>query len=249
MKLGTAGAILVTVITTTEGKKSKTGDSKDGAYKPGSTSWGDDWKKDNDDWSLDDDWRPSDSWKWSSSGKTGKSGSDWWGSGKSGKSGSSRDGQSPFFCEYKTFFLDLDDILDDPKSTEGGITTTYTNFKVYKDSSSVGDKDYDGVFSFQRTRVSDSSCQGQAMLGINGRPIFTDQLYASTMCDPMEDDPEKSGYITDGGITGGFGSFAGATGTMVYDISSDNIGKLKFWFCLPNGLKNSWGSSSDSWDH
>jgi hypothetical protein len=37
-------------------------------------------------------------------------------------------------------------------------------------------------------------------------------------------------------FTAGFGDFAGATGIMEYDVSGD-VGEVKFYFCLPIGLK------------
>ena len=261
MKIATAGAIIAaTVVTTAEGKKAKTQDSKDsrdGVWgDPHAEKWSshNSWSKDDDDWWAphDDDWRSHDSWdkpkwSWSNSGKSGKSGSSssWWGSGKSGKSGSLnlRNGDGAFYCKSKTIFLDLDNIVNEEDFNNGKVRTTYTTFDAYKSSSLSGSSD--GLFSFKR--VEDTySCQGSAMLGLDGNfKNPKNQIYASTVCDPDEEDPTDEGYITPGGITGGFGDFAGATGIMEYDVSGD-VGKVKFYFCLPIGLK--WGSSWDSWD-
>jgi hypothetical protein len=246
MKIATAGAIIAaTVVTTAEAKKSKTQDSKDsrdGVWgDPHAEKWSshNSWSKDDDDWwaPSDDDWRSHDSWdkpKWSNRR-----------SGKGGKSGSLeiRDGGGAFDCKSKTIYLDLDNIVNEEDFKNGEVRTTYTTFDAYKSSSLSGSSD--GRFSFKR--VEDSfSCQGSAMLGLDGNP--QNQIYASTVCDPEEEDPTDEKYITPGGITGGFGDFAGATGIMEYDVSGD-VGKVKFYFCLPIGLKwGSWGSSWDSWD-
>ena len=251
MKIATAGAIIAaTVVTTAEGKKAKTQDSKDsrdGVWgDPHAEKWSshNSWSKDDDDWwaPSDDDWRSHDSWdkpKWSNSGKSGKSGnsSSWWGSGKGGKSGSLeiRNGGGAFNCKSKTIYLDLDNIVNEEDFNNGKVRTTYTTFDAYKSSSLSGSSD--GRFSFKR--VDDGfSCQGSAMLSLDydgslGGP--NNQIFASSVCDPLVDNPESNGYITPGGITAGFGDFAGATGIMEYEVSA-NVGEVKFHYCLPIGL-------------
>ncbi len=233
MKIATAITILVTV-TTSEGKKSKTSNdyynSKDGDRF--AARWGQD-----DDWrsSSDDDWgRGSSSWN-SKAGKGSKSG-----------------GDSAFHCYSKTYYIDLDEAMDELR-TQNGISDAYVDYKVYKKSSDVGNSNYDGVFAFTKQYAGEFSCQGKGMLGLDGGPIFKDQIYFNTMCDPDEEDPTESAFITDGGITGGYGKYASATGTVEYEV--DNLtGELKFWICLPNGTTKRWGSSwasSSSWssDH
>lgn len=228
MKIATAISVFSTLIATSEGKKSKTSNdfynSKDGDRFAAR-------------WGSDDDWN---------------SNSNSWSSGKSGKSGSSG-GSGGFDCSSKTFYLDLEqnEILDDV-SDGGKFESFYTNYKVFKSSNDVGDNNFDGVFSFTRISVSDFSCQGQGMLGLGDDPNFKDQIYFSTMCDPTETAADRQGFITEegGGITGGFGYYAGATGTVTYSTSGDT-GTLKFWICIPDGVKRwgSWGSSSSSWDN
>mmetsp|Transcript_17080 Transcript_17080/g.25742 ORF Transcript_17080/g.25742 Transcript_17080/m.25742 type:complete len:273 (+) Transcript_17080:105-923(+) len=272
MKTATAISILATVITTSEGKKSKTSNdfynSKDGdrfaaKWEPSHDDWwggapshDDRWggHDDHDDWwapsssSHDEWWAPSshDEWRGSSAkprsgwnSKSSKSSNEWWGSsakpsnGWSSKSSKSS-GSSGFHCKHKTFYIDLDpdEILDDVEVGSNKFTNSYTNYRAYKSSSDVGNNSYDGIFAYRKEHVSDFSCQGQGMLGLDGGPIFKDQIYVSTMCDPFIDEPENSGFITDGGITGGFGDYASATGTMKYE-KSGGTGKLKFWICLP----------------
>jgi len=235
MKIAIATTVLAKAVATTEGKKAKTS----GDYR-----------------SMDGDRFAA---KWVSSSSNGWSGEDddWnssW-SSKSGKGGKSGSGGGSFECQYKTFYIDINssDILDDPKTSGGGIAVTYTNFKVYKESKDVGNTSYDGVLAYQRVEPSNNSCQGQIMLGVGGGgPVYKDQIYVSLMCDPTIDDTSDSGYITDGGITGGIGSYAMATGTMSYETSSSSVGKVKLWYCLPYGARESWGSSwgddDDSWD-
>lgn len=227
MKIITTGAILAAVIPTTYGKKSKTSNdfynSKDGDRF--AARW--------DDWS-------------SSSGDN----DDWWASSWSGKAskGSKSGGGSSFQCKSKTYYIDLDNIEDDVETSSNKFTNSYTNYKVYKSSSDVGNNSYDGIFSYTRSTVSDFSCQATGMLGLDGGPTFKNQIYFNTMCDPEASGPAKSNWITDGGITSGFGDYAMATGTVKYEISG-TTGKLKFWYCLPYGMRDSWGSSaSSSWD-
>eukprot|EP00985_Skeletonema_marinoi_P035205 scaffold45941_cov124-Skeletonema_marinoi.AAC.1 len=278
MKTATAISILATVITTSEGKKSKTSNdfynSKDGdrfaaKWEPSHDDWWgtpsppapshDDWwgEPRNDDWwgapNHDDDddddwWAPSSSspdewWRsgakprrgYSSKSSKSSNGHDSWNgwSGKGNKLSSSNSGSSGFHCKHKTIYIDLDEdnILDDVE-VGGRFTNSYVNYRAYKSSDDVGNNSYDGIFAYRRESVSDFSCQGQAMLGLDGGPIFKDQIYISTMCDPGIDDPLNSEFITDGGITGGFGDYASATGTMKYE-KSGGTGKLKFWICLP----------------
>jgi len=301
MKTATAISILATVITTSEGKKSKTSNdfynSKDGdrfaaKWEPGHDEpshddwWGAPSHDDHDDWwapsssshdewwapsssSHDEWWAPSshDEWwgssakprsgwnsKSSKSGWNSKSSKSGWSSKSSKPSGSWNgwsgkgdgwSGSSGFHCKHKTFYIDLDDILDDNESGSNKFTNSYHNYRAYKSSSDVGNNSYDGIFAYRREHVSELSCQGQGMLGLDGGPIFKDQIYVSTMCDPFIDEPENSGFITDGGITGGFGDYASATGTMKYE-KSGGTGKLKFWICLPYGTK--WGSSGGDWE-
>ncbi len=236
MKIATAIAILATVITSSEGKKSKTSNdyyhSKDGdrfAEKWGSSSSSD----------SSNDW-------WS--GKSGKSGS-----GRYSKGGKSGHGSSAFHCSSETFYLDVDNLLDEDTRSQNGFDDHYADYKVYKESSEVsdssGDTSYDGVFAYKTQFISNFSCQGIGMLGLGGGPKFDDQIYFNTMCDPKDEDSGSDGFITPGGITGGFGRYRGATGTVEYDVSG-NTGKLKFWICLPNGLRQSsesnWESSSSS---
>jgi hypothetical protein len=277
MKIATVAAILATVITTTEGKKSKTsGDwrSKDGdphAAKWGSKGWGSNGWRDDDDWwgwPDKDDWWSSDNddwWGWS--GKSGKSSSGDWGKGNSwgwsGKSGKSSSGDwgkgkgswdSAFYCKYKTCYIDVskNGLLDGEGSNDGGIRTTYDNYALYKSISNVGSDFYDGVVSYQRVTTGKNSCQGHVILGVNGvGPIYKDQIYVTTTCDP----DNGNMFITDGGITGGLGYYALATGTMTFIASGDLVGKLKYWYCLPYGVErswwggSSWGDSWDSWGH
>ena len=214
MKIATAGVILATVASSTEGKKSKTSNdfynSKDGdrfaaRYASSSSSS----SSDSDYW-----WRGSSSW-----------------SGKAGKGGKSGSGSGSNSCRLRTYYLDLDDILDDVDTKVNKIDMTYTNYKVYKDEDDVGNSVYDGVLSLSRKFVSEFSCQAQGMLGLDGGPIFEDQIYFSSMCNPDENDPTQSGFITSGGITGGFGYYLGATGDVEYETSGD-VGELKLWICL-----------------
>ena len=143
---------------------------------------------------------------------------------KSGKQGDASN------CTTTTIFLDLDLIVNEEDFNNGGVRTTYTTFGAYKSSSLIGSSEADGLFSFKR--VEDGfSCQGSAMLSLDGN-----QIYASTVCDKDEEDPTSGGYITPGGITAGFGDFAGATGIMEYDVSGD-VGEVKFYIRLPIGLK------------
>ena len=234
MKIATAVSIVATLVTTSEGKKSKT--SNDFYHSKDGDRFAARWGGDDDDWSShDDDW--SKSW----SGKSGKSGS----KGSKGSGG--------FDCSSKTFYLDINsnDILEDV-SDNGKFDAFYTEYAVYKKSSDVGDNSFDGVLSFTRTSVSDFSCQGQGMLGLGSDPNFKDQIYFSTMCDPRETDATQAEFITatGGGVTGGFGYYAGATGTVTYSTSGDT-GMLKFWYCIPSGVQRwgSWDSSESSWDH
>ena len=143
---------------------------------------------------------------------------------KSGKQGDASN------CTTTTIFLDLDDIVSEADFNNGGVGTTYTTFNAYESSSLSGSSD--GLFSFKRVEDGFScQCQGSAMLSLDGN-----QIYASTVCDKDEEDPTSDGYITPGGITAGFGDFAGATGIMEYDVSGD-VGEVKFYICLPIGLK------------
>ena len=124
--------------------------------------------------------------------------------------------------------MDNKDNVEKEDFNNGNVRTTYTTFDAYKSSSLSGSSD--GLFSFKR--VEDGfSCQGSAMLSLDGN-----QIYASTVCDKDKEDPNSIGYITPGGITAGFGDFTGATGIMEYDVSGD-VGEVKFYFCLPIGLK------------
>ena len=235
MKIATAITILVTVITSSEGKKSKT--SNDYYHSKDGDRFAARWGHDDDDSS------------------SSNSSNDWW-SGKSGKSGYGN-GSSAFHCSSETFYLNVDDLLDEETRSQNGFFDHYADYRVYKESSEVsdssGDTSYDGVFAYKTQYISDFSCQGQGMLGLDGGPKFDDQIYFNTLCDPKDEDSSSDGFITPGGITGGFGRYRGATGTVEYEVSGDT-GKLKFWICLPNGL--SWGSSSESssetsssWDH
>lgn len=233
MKIATVVTILATAATS-EGKKSKTSNdyynSKDGDRFAAR-------------WGQDDDWRSSSDDHWSKGSQ--------WSSSKAGK-GSKSGGNSAFHCYSKTFYIDLDLDLDDEKRSQSGITDHYVDYKVYMKSSEVGDSSYDGVFAFSKQYAGEFSCQGTGMLGLDGGPIFKDMIYFNTMCNPEEDDPSNSGFITDGGITGGYGKYASATGTVEYETSG-LIGELKFWICLPNDTEKRWGSSweasSSSWDH
>ena len=197
MKTATAISILATVITTSEGKKSKTSNdfynSKDGdrfaaKWEPGHDEpshddwWGAPSHDDHDDW-----WAPSssshDEW-WGSSAKprsgwNSKSSKSGWSSKSSKPSGSWNgwSGSSGFHCKHKTFYIDLDDILDDNESGSNKFTNSYHNYRAYKSSSDVGNNSYDGIFAYRREHVSELSCQGQGMLGLDGGPIFKDQIY------------------------------------------------------------------------
>lgn len=235
MKIATLITILATA-TTSEGKKSKTSNdwyhSKDGDRFAARWGYDDDWRSSSDD----DRWGRGSSWRNSKSDKGGKSGS----------------GNSAFHCHSKTYYIDLDDVLDDELRTQSGIRDAYVDYKVYTKSSEVGNSAYDGVFAFSKQYAGTFSCQGTGMLGLDGGPIFEDMIYFNTMCDPDEEDPTSSSFITDGGISGGYGKYASATGTVEYETSG-LTGELKFWICLPNGMEKRWGSSweksSSSWDH
>mmetsp|Transcript_3841 Transcript_3841/g.5598 ORF Transcript_3841/g.5598 Transcript_3841/m.5598 type:complete len:236 (-) Transcript_3841:89-796(-) len=235
MKIATVTTILATsILATSEGKKSKTSNdyynSKDGDRFAARWGHDDDWRGDDHD---DDEWYRG-SWKYSKSAKS---------SGKSGKSGS-----SAFHCYSKTYYIDLDDLLDDEERNQNGITDHYADYRVYTKSSEVGDAAYDGVFAYSKQFAGEFSCQGTGMLGLDEeRPPFDDMIYFNTICNPDEDDPTENGFVTGGGITGGYGKYASATGTVEYDTSG-STGELKFWICLPNGTEKRWGSSWEKSD-
>ena len=129
-----------------------------------------------------------------------------------------------FNCTSTSIFLNLLDVVSDAVFTIAGVSTAYTTYDAYKSSEFVFPPD--GRFSF-KTVEDGFSCQGSAMLSLDGSlggP--NNQIYASSVCDPTPA----------GGITAGFGDFAGATGIMEYEVVSANVGEVKFHYCLPIGL-------------
>ncbi len=261
MKIATATAILATVITATEGKKedrtpndwrSKDGDPHAAVW--GSNGWeSDGWGNQNDwgsnGWGDQNDWGTR---SWGDDKGKGKSTGSWEGHSGKGKGQEPRTGKGSWGdsdCHYKTFYIDISSTLDSQRYSSGGITTTYDNYKAYKSSNMVGSALYDGVLSYQRSEVSKNSCQGTIMLGIDGvGPVYKNQIYVSTACNPEIDKADSAGYITDGGITGGLGYYASATGTMTYQVMNANAAKLKYWICVPYVVEQQWwGGSSSSW--
>lgn len=255
MKTTVIGAIIATAIATTEGKKENSrdgGERLDRRFDRFAHTWGAD---------DDDDWWSSSSSK-SSKGSSKSKGS--WGSGKgswgSGKAG--KLGNGAFSCSYQTYYLDINDPIDDPRRVDnGGVTYTYSSFAVYNSRSNVGNTAYDGIFSFSRISVGDDySCQGSGMLGVGGgSPTYNDQLYISSICDPTvdENDYRDFRYITGGGITGGYGKYRGATGVVRYSAIV-GIGTLRIMYCTPNvsfdwgwhssSMDNSWRNDDDGWN-